>query len=351
MRRAGWVLLVLAAIARGGEQGRADGMDDGAPRPQEIATLVTLSGHAMGTTWVVKIVPGAVAIDREQLTSRVASRLEQLEQLFSTYRVESEVMRFNRSASTEWQPVSPEVAQVARDSGRISELTAGAFDATVEPLVRLWGFGPAGRRDDLPGEAAITSARARVGWTRLEVRSEPPAWRKTHADLAVDFSSMAKGYASDAIAALLREAGAPNHFVQVGGDIRTGGRGASGKGWRAGIEQPTAEARRVAGVVELSGEALSTSGDYRNAFTIGGRRYGHIIDPRTGFPVDHALAAVSVVRPTCAESSAWATALFVLGPEEGWRVAEREQLACIFFVRNGPTVERRATAGFGRLAR
>jgi thiamine biosynthesis lipoprotein len=305
----------------------------------------------MGTTWAVKVVPSAVAVEREELAARVAARLERLEQQFSTYRPDSEVMRFNRSTSIEWQPVSVEIAEVAAGSRRVSERTGGAFDATVAPLVWLWGFGSQRRSDRLPGEVEIAEARARVGWARLELRAEPPALRKTHADLAVDFSSMAKGYAADAVAALLCDAGAPNHFVRVGGDIRTGGRGASGGGWRAGIEQPTGEAHGMACVVELSGQALSTSGDYRNAFVVEGRRYGHIIDPRTGSPVSGVLAAVSVVRPTCAESSAWATALFVLGAEEGWRVAEREHLACVFFVRKDAAIEQRATEEFRRLVR
>jgi thiamine biosynthesis lipoprotein len=188
------------------------------------------------------------------------------------------------------------------------------------------------------------------------VRLEDSALRKTHADLAADFSSMAKGFASDAVAALLETLGAPNHFVQVGGDIRTGGRGGE-NAWRAGIEEPIVEAHRIARVVALSGEALSTSGDYRNFFVVDGRRYGHVIDPRTGWPVnalaspsrgDSTLAAVSVVHATCAQSSAWATALFVLGVEDGWRVATRERLACLFFVREGERIVPRATPEFER---
>jgi thiamine biosynthesis lipoprotein len=117
------------------------------------------------------------------------------------------------------------------------------------------------------------------------------------------------------------------------------------------VERPLEEAREIEAVVMLSGDALSTSGDYRNYFRAGGRRYGHILDPRTGEPVAHPLAAVSVIAASCARSSALATALFVLGPDEGWRLAERERIAALFVVRAGHGFVRRMTPEFGRRLR
>ena len=312
---------------------------------------VALSGRAMGTGWSVKFIQPTPALDLDAVARRVAERLEALEQQFSTYRPDSELSRFNARVGTDWFAVAPEVAHVAAESRRVSELTGGAFDVTVDPLVRLWGFGPQRHTGALPAETDIVRARARVGWRQLEACLDPPALRKTQPGIAADFSSMAKGFAADAVGDVLASLGAPNHLVQVGGDVKTSGGGEAGAGWRTGIERPLDDARAIADVVVLSGQALSTSGDYRNFFTAEGRRYGHIIDPRTGRPAASALASVSVVHASGATASALATGLFVLGPEEGFRLALAHRLACLFLIRDGAGFTRRATPEFETLRR
>ena len=310
---------------------------------------LTLTGRAMGTGWTVKLATADRDCDLGAIRRHVAEKLEQLEQLFSTYRPNSELSRFNASHHTEWIAVAPEVARVAAESRRISEITGGAFDVTVEPLVRLWGFGAERRAGDIPSAAELAAARANVGWELLEVRAAPPALRKLQPRLTADFSSMAKGFAADAVSELLTAYGAPNHLVQIGGDVRTGGMLTGGEGWPIAIEQPLDDAPGVAAVVVLVGRAVSTSGDYRNFFQVGRQRYSHIIDPRTGRPPAGNLASVSVVHDSCATSSALATALFVLGAEEGLRLATSEGIACLFLLRDGTRLVRRATPEFERL--
>ncbi|MDO8541327.1 MAG: FAD:protein FMN transferase [Opitutaceae bacterium] len=311
------------------------------------AEPIALSGRAMGTTWSVRFLPPATPLDSQTVSHRVPERLEQLEQQFSTYRATSEISRFNAADTREWIPVSTEFARVAAEARQLSELTQGAFDATVAPLVRLWGFGPDGRAAGRPTRLEISAARRHVDWRAVEIRSEPPALRKKDPLLTVDFSSIAKGFTSDQVGELLRSLGATNYIVQVGGDVKAEGRGPGGEsGWRTGIEVPRPDARAIACVVELSGEAVSTSGDYRNFFTAGGRRYGHIIDPRTGEPVSSTLAAVSVIESSCARSSGLATALFVLGPDEGFRLASRERIAALFFIRERGGLVPRMTPEF-----
>lgn len=304
----------------------------------------------MGTTWAVSYTAEAARPSGEDVRARVQARLDALEEIFSTYREDSEVVRFNRAKADSWVSVSAELAEVAEMSATISERTDGAFDATVAPLVELWGFGPRGaaRAAAWPTEAEIAAARRRVGFRGLEVRATAPgpALRKTRQELAVDFSSAAKGFAADAVARVLSELGAPLHLVQVAGDMRSGG----AKRWRVGVEQPEGRAGEMGAVVELGdGAALSTSGNYRNAIMRGGRRVGHIIDPRTGRPVDSEVVAVSVVATSSAQASGWATGLYVLGVEEGMRVAEREGLAVMYLVRSGEGLTRRMTAGFERI--
>jgi FAD:protein FMN transferase len=312
------------------------------------ADLVSLSGRAMGTTWSVRFEPPASLLDQALVQQRVAQRLEDLEQQFSTYRPQSTLSRFNAAPHTEWVDVELELAHVAGLARTISELTGGAFDVTVNPLVMLWGFGGGLRSHSIPSATEISAARERVDWRRVQVRMNPPALRKTEPRTTADFSSIAKGFAADQVSELLIELGAVNHLVQIGGDVKSGGKMAALGGWRTGIEQPLENTRAIAATIVLRGEAVSTSGAYRNFIQIGERRFGHIIDPRTGEPVSGTLAAVSVVHRSCAMSSALATALFVLGADEGYRLAREQKLACLFQVRNGAKIEQRATPEFER---
>ena len=317
--------------------------------PIYASSLVTVSGRAMGTTWTVKFIQPSIPLPPATVERSVAERLEQLEQLFSTYRPQSALSRFYAARSTEWIPVAAELVQVACESGRISELTKGAFDVTVWPLVQLWGFGSRRRTGSIPTQSEIAGARARVDWRRLEVRTSPSALRKSEPGVGVDFSSMAKGFSADEVSHLLTRLGVPNHLVQLGGDVKAGGVGPEGGGWRVAIENPSEPPTSPAHVVALRDMALSTSGDYRNSFFMDGRRYGHIIDPRRGEPVSGTLAAVSVVHASCATSSAWATALFVLGADEGIRIAEMQGIASRVLQRDDATMSVQTTAQYNAL--
>jgi thiamine biosynthesis lipoprotein len=287
----------------------------------------------MGTTWSAKWLQPTPPFDPAAIEGKIPARLEQLEQVFSTYRPDSVLSRFNRAQSTNWISVPPELARAAALARDISLLTGGAFDVTIAPLLALWGFGPQRTRDTWPADSEIAAAHARVDWRRLEVRLDPPALRKTDSGVAADLSSVAKGFAVDELSRLLTQLGAVNHLVQIGGDLRAAGPGPGGAGWRVAIEEPVENSRTVARVVDLVDRALSTSGNYRNTFQLAGRRIGHLVDPRSGLPASHALAAVSVVADSCATSSALATGLYVLGPAAGPALARRETIAAWFFSR------------------
>jgi thiamine biosynthesis lipoprotein len=307
-----------------------------------------ISGRAMGTVWSVKYVQPALHLhlDSAMVSKQVAEKLEQLENIFSTYRADSELSQFNAATHTDWVVVAPEMVRVAEESRRISELTNGAFDVTIDPLVRLWGFGAQRRSGSVPTASEIAGTRKLVDWRQLESRAVPPALRKARPGVSTDFSSMAKGFAAEAVSETLMLLGVSNYLAQVGGDVQSAGAGPDGRGWPVAIEQLVGEAQAIAGIASLNGQALSTSGDYRNFFMSGGRRYGHIIDPRTGEPPTHSLAAVSVIHSSCATSSALATALFVLGSEEGFRTAVEHKLACLFIIRSDTGLVHRSTPQF-----
>ncbi|MDP7112838.1 MAG: FAD:protein FMN transferase, partial [Myxococcota bacterium] len=150
----------------------------------------------------------------------------------------------------------------------------------------------------------------------------------------IDLSAIAKGYGVDRVTGAIEGQGHDRYLVEVGGEVRVRGRNAAGVPWRIGIERPVDEGRDVFRALSLIDAAMATSGDYRSFYELAGRRVSHTIDPRTARPVEHGLASVTVVHDRCAEADGWATALMVLGPDEGPEIAEREGLAALFLTRN-----------------
>jgi thiamine biosynthesis lipoprotein len=322
------VLAVLLALA-----GCEDARSAGEP--------TRFTGVTMGTGYSVTIARLPASIDPERLAQEVEAVLHGVDAHMSTWDTHSELSAFNRSTSTGWVTVSAQTQAVVAEALRVSRLSAGAFDVTVAPLVNLWGFGPGGRRDGVPPPDRIAAALQRVGYAQLHTRRHPPALRKDRPDVQVDVSAIAKGYAVDRVAEHLGQRHVTDYLVEVGGELRAGGHNPRGAPWRVGVEKPVSDARRAYRVLALSGAAVATSGDYRNYFEQDGRRYSHTIDPRTGVPVIHDLVSVTVVAPAAVRADAMATALLVLGPQAGYRLAEREGLAAMFIVqRDGTFIER-----------
>ena len=201
---------------------------------------------------------------------------------------------------------------------------------TVGPLVNLWGFGPEPRQDRIPPEDEIRRARERVGFKRLHARAEPPALRKERADLYVDLSALAKGYGVDRLAELADGAGVGNYLVSIGGDLSAKGHNGQGQPWTAAIERPTPGQRAVERLIRIGDRAVSTAGDYRNFFEQDGRRYSHIIDPRSGWPVPQTVASVTVIDRLDLNADAADTALMAAGAEAGFRLAAERGIAAFF---------------------
>lgn len=304
------------------------------PAPSDSAPeLLTFGGPVMGTRFLVKVV-GRPPRDAESLEREIGRCLDEIDRLMSTYRPDSELSRFNRFDRTEWFPVSEPTARVIAEAVRVGDLTGGALDVTVGPLVDLWNFGPERRPGDrVPSPQELDRARERIGYDRLDVRLAPPAVRKKKPDLSVDLSAIAKGFAVDAVADLLERRSIEHYMVEVGGEVRARGRNPRGRPWQIAVEVPLEGLRAIQRVVPVSGSALATSGDYRNYFEVEGVRYSHILDPRTGRPIRHELASASVLAPTCIEADALATGLMVLGPEAAFELAEREGLAVLLIIR------------------
>ena len=295
--------------------------------------MIELSGPTMGTYYSVKIARPPAGLSAVTLEPELIRVLDGVIAEISTYDPNSELSRLNANPSTDWIPVSQNLLTVIAEGQRIAELTNGAYDVTIGPLVNLWGFGPERRPDRLPTDAEIQAARERVGYHKLELRAEPPAVRKARGDLYIDLSSLGEGYGADRIVDWLESRGVTDYMVAIAGAIRAQGRNAKGRPWGIAIEQPLPEQRSVHRVLPLSGHALSTSGDYRNFFEQDGKRYSHEIDPQTGAPIDRRLGSVTVIGDVGLVVDGLATALMVLGEERGPALAEAEGIAAYFIVR------------------
>ena len=309
---------------------------------------IEISGPIMGTSYSVKLdVPSLGAEERERVSDVIRSRLDEVNGLMSTYDPDSELSRFNASRSTEPQPMSAATLEVFETAERVSAASGGALDVTVGPLVEAWGFGVAGQPPVAPSDEALAELAERVGHQLLSVDADGGTLTKAHPGVEADLSAVAKGYAVDRVAEALDSMGYHRYLVEVGGELRAGDAKANGDPWRVAIETPNVAVREIYGVVELAREGVATSGDYRNFYELDGVEYAHLIDPRTARPARHSGASVSVIHPTATAADAWATALSVLGPEDGFEVAEREGLAALFITRSGDEFVARATAAFG----
>jgi thiamine biosynthesis lipoprotein len=275
----------------------------------------------MGTTWHVTVVGRRSAAG---LQEKIERRLEQVNESLSTYREGSEINRFSRfpRAGVEF-PVSRDFAEVMRTAARVHELSGGAWDGTVRPLVDLWGFGPLSPPAEPPDSRKIQALLRDVGFERIEIR--PGALVKRAASITLDLSSIAKGYGVDQVAGVVRGEGFSDFLVEIGGEVYAAGSRRGGGPWRVGINRPRAGAApdELHRVAPLSDAALATSGDYRQFFVRDGVRYSHILDPRTGRPVTNGVVSVSVLAPDCTLADGLATAVTVMGRDDGLALVER----------------------------
>ncbi|MCF7816872.1 MAG: FAD:protein FMN transferase [Kiritimatiellales bacterium] len=303
-----------------------------------------ITGWTMGTSYSVTVKGFVSRHALTDLAKQIEAELVEVNRQMSTWIPESEISRFNSTESTEAFPTSEGFASVVKESLELSQTTSGAFDPTLQPLLKVWGFGSEGEEHKVPTDAVIAQAKSMIGWRHLtsdgtsSIRKDMPA-------LALDLGAIAKGYGVDAIGQLLERNGYDNWFVEIGGEVVVRGTNPKGNPWRIGIQYPTTNPMddRLQGVVNLSAGAVATSGDYRNYIEQDGVIYSHILDPRSGRAVLSDAASVTVTAPDCTLADGVATALFVMGPDEGlaW-VEQRPEIEAMFLVRgeNGKILEK-----------
>jgi thiamine biosynthesis lipoprotein len=290
-------------------------------------TYQQMEGATMGTRYHIRWRPPAAGADPAALQAAVDARLDALNASLSTYRPDSLITAFNQAPVGQAMPIDADFQRVLDLSRQVHRASEGAFDPTVGALVNLWGFGwpkPEQPLTRLPDAAAIEAARGSFD----AVEQPAPGQLVKRAPLRLDFSAIAKGYGVDLIAELLRAQGVAHYMVEIGGEVATLGQGPSGGPWRIGIEAPEPGVTgQVMTRVLFQEAALATSGNYRNFFELEGRRFSHVIDPVSGYPVAQPPVSVSVLAPNVALADAWATAFMVLDEARGLELAELNQLA------------------------
>lgn len=295
---------------------------------------VKISGPTMGTSYNITLFPAkGVTLDGKSLKGSIDESLTRINQQMSTWVKDSEISLFNQSQSTEWYPISPEFAKVVTAAQDISKRSNGAFDVTVGPLIRMWGFGKDFKNNN-PDQASIDTAIQNIGYQKLEVRLSPPALRKQIPQLQINLSAIAKGYAVDAIAEHVSQQNISSYLVEIGGEIRANGVKVNGDLWRIAIEKPSSKERSVQQGILLKDTGVATSGDYRNYVERDGKRYSHTIDPSTGKPIIHQLASITILHDSAMMADGLATAVMVLGEKKGKTFIADNKLKAYMIVRD-----------------
>ena len=296
----------------------------------QTSKVLKLNGKTMGTTYHIKYVNDA-EISQTKLQQLVDQALVEVNQQMSTYISDSELSKFNQSSSLDWIATSPELLFVVDHALSIAKKTSGVFDPTIGPLVNLWGFGPSGKRM-IPSDMEIKKALLNVGHSKVEVDLNGQRMKKSQKEIYLDLSASAKGYGVDKVSALLKEQGIENHMVEIGGEVKTSGL-KNQKSWRIAIESPVPgnTKKSLQKVLELNSMAMATSGSYRNFFKKSSKTYSHTINYKTGKPISHTLASVSVVDlESCMNADAFATAFMAMGHEKGLEIAEKLNIPAYF---------------------
>ena len=303
---------------------------------EEPPGVLRISGDTMGTTYNITAIGVPGDVTKESLSEEIETVLADVNAKMSNWDKESEVSRISASGDTGPFDVSADFLTVMSAANQVHDLSDGKFDVTLGPLIELWGFGPREPDDPVPSDADIDEALKFVGQSDvLTLNADASELAKKYAQVGINLSAIAKGFAIDDIAAKLKELGAENFMVEIGGDLVVAGRNEMDEAWKIGIEKPEPGEKVVELVVPLEDKGLATSGDYRNFIEHDGVRYSHIIDPVTGRPITHWTTSASVVADNAMMADAWATTMLVLGAERGLEIAEANQIAVYFISRVG----------------
>lgn len=297
----------------------------------------------MGTTYSVKYVAdNQLSMSSQNMQKQVDTLLIDINQLMSTYITDSELSLLNKTRANVPYLLSDETSSVLREAIRLNKLSGGVLDVTVGPLVNIWGFGPYAKPEKIPSDEELAQLSNYVGIDKFIFQDNEII--KLHDKVYIDLSTVAKGYAVDQIAELLASNGLTNYLVEIGGEMRVAGVKPNEENWYIAIEKPITGKRAIQRTIYIGDNAIASSGNYRNYYEENGVRYSHLINPQTGYPIQHNLVAVTVVAETALVADGLATVLIVMGADKGRALAEANQIAALFIIKqDGEFIEYEST--------
>ncbi len=291
---------------------------------------LALNGATMGTRYAAVFYGTQVP---EGLEAALLAAVTEVDQQMSTWKADSDLMRFNRAGIGDWVVLPDRLLFVVEAGLSIGQITNGAFDLGVFDLVSAWGFN---QHDGRPDAAVINSlgqVARQPTHDVVELDRAGGRMRKL-APVALDLSGIAKGYGVDRLAETMEAFGVSDYIVSIDGEVRARGHKVDGSPWHVALEAPVVGRREIAGILELDNAAVATSGNYRHIARLDGKAYSHTMDPRIGRPLDNAIQAVTVRASTCMEADGWATALMVLG-ESGLPLARAHGMEALIAAADG----------------
>lgn len=322
---------------------------------KEKPEIISLTGNTMGTTYHIKYIDnGKLQKTPKEVHKQIETILKDVNDKMSTYIPTSELSRFNQNMQTDTPvEISADLAKVIGEAIRLNQLTDGALDITVGPIVNLWGFGPEKNADKQPTAEQIAERQAWVGINKLKLTPQNEgkfSLEKSVSQLYIDLSSIAKGFGVDKVAEHIENIGVQHYMVEIGGEIRAKGKNIENKDWQIAIEKPTLDgSRAIEQVIGLQDLAMATSGDYRNYFEQNGTRFSHEIDPKTGYPIQHHLASITVLAPSAMTADGLSTGLFVLGEEKALQIAIQHNLPVYLIIKSSTGFETKMSPAFEKI--
>ena len=297
------------------------------------------SGNIFGTFYSVKIADEVS--DIQKVERQVQTELKRIDLVFSTYKPQSVLSRFNRAPVHKWVKVDSEFLNLVKTSLEIQIETGGAFDITLGDLVNAWGFGPGGGNS-----ISRRSFRKKAQHSHSPLAFSPGSLKKNR-KFSLDMSAIAKGYAVDSVSDLLKKQGYQNYLVEIGGEIRASGTSGEQK-WRIGVEDPAfgLAQGKIKKVVALRDISMATSGDYRNFYIENKKKYSHTMNPGRNAPVENSMASVSVIHKQCSIADAYATDIMVMGAEKGYQWALKNKLPVLIMYRENKTLKEKISPAF-----
>lgn len=283
-----------------------------------------ISGFVFGTVYNITYQ------GQEDLRQEIEAELKKVDADFSMFNKQSTVSKINRGEKAELDDSFLEVYDLAR---QVSDNTGGAFDVTVGPLVNAWGFGYKAKQ--MPGPDKVDSLRRYVGMDKIRL-TRAKRIEKKYPGVSLDFSAIAKGYGCDRVARMLKERGIDNYMIEIGGEIVARGINEKRLPWRIGVTKPTEDSlgtgQELQTIINVTDIAMATSGNYRNFYYKGGKKYAHTIDPKTGYPVQHNILSATVLAKSCARADAYATAFMVLGMKGTMEVLKEHPELMVYLI-------------------